>query len=323
MSAQTSSRVELEDSVEYWLFPNIFEGEDELEKLEAFRTRCFTFVHDQSRNYIWHEDSIKLNIIPNRTAATFSLKDHLSFCRSEFKAKTVTSKSNLKDISYVEPTNNRCYVMSGLVSLVRFFDFKLYLGPGVPSHLGSDPASLCYVLYSLGGHSHFLLFVSWNNSTLAVFYHVTTLTLFIGIVVLLLLSFNWDKVILAIWTGATHNGKTSALFNGSYLVKLEISLTVSSTDVILYNHFWRPRRPTDFRTIEHNTRGDSPPHLYGKTRFGCNVEDEWFIVHLLRSFSVTENDVVIRICSRVIMEDDEHDSRCRFGEIIKSELPVS
>ncbi|XP_046658079.1 protein ecdysoneless-like [Daphnia pulicaria] len=108
--AQTSSHVQLDESVEYWLFPNISEGEDELEKLEAFRTRCFTFIHDQSRNYIWHEDSINLNIIPNRTAA-----------------------------------------------------------------------------------------------------------------------------------------------------------------------------------------GDSPPHLYGKTRFGCNVEDEWFIVHLLRSFSVTENDVVIRI----------------------------
>lgn len=73
MSAQTSSRVELEDSVEYWLFPNIFEGEDELEKLEAFRTRCFTFVHDQSRNYIWHEDSIKLNIIPNRTAGNYTM----------------------------------------------------------------------------------------------------------------------------------------------------------------------------------------------------------------------------------------------------------
>ena len=37
------------------------------------------------------------------------------------------------------------------MSLVRFFDFKLYLGPGVLRHLGSDPASLgCYVLYSLG-----------------------------------------------------------------------------------------------------------------------------------------------------------------------------
>jgi hypothetical protein len=67
--AQTSSHVQLDESVEYWLFPNISEGEDELEKLEAFRTRCFTFIHDQSRNYIWHEDSINLNIIPNRTAA--------------------------------------------------------------------------------------------------------------------------------------------------------------------------------------------------------------------------------------------------------------
>jgi hypothetical protein len=38
------------------------------------------------------------------------------------------------------------------MSLVRFFDFKLYLGPGVLRHLGSaDPASLgYYVLNSLG-----------------------------------------------------------------------------------------------------------------------------------------------------------------------------
>jgi len=33
----------------------------------------------------------------------------------------------------------------------------------------------------------FVLFVSWNNSTLAVFYHVTTLTLFISIVVVIFL----------------------------------------------------------------------------------------------------------------------------------------
>jgi hypothetical protein len=49
---------------------------------------------------------------------------------------------NAIGISYVE-----CEM-----SLVRFFDFKLYLGPGVLRHLGSaDPASLgYYVLNSLG-----------------------------------------------------------------------------------------------------------------------------------------------------------------------------
>ncbi|XP_032780561.2 protein ecdysoneless [Daphnia magna] len=107
--AQTSSHVDSEDTVEYWLFPNISEDGDQLQELEAFRTRCFTFIQDQSQNYIWHEDSINLKVVTKRTA------------------------------------------------------------------------------------------------------------------------------------------------------------------------------------------GDNPPHLYGKTRYGCNVEDEWFIVHLFRSFSVTENDVVIRI----------------------------
>lgn len=132
----------------------------------------------------------------------------------------------------------------------------------------------CYCFSNLA-FSVLFFFVSWNNSTLAVFYHVTTLTLFISIVVviflvvvgiratqradspqvsgmilsafssfcyflpsfslvqlLLLLSFKQDKVRLAIWTRATHNGKTSALFNGLYLVKLELALTVSSTDIL-------------------------------------------------------------------------------------------
>ena len=63
----------MEDSVEYWLFPNISKGEDEFENLEALRTRCFTFIHDQSQNYIWHEDSINLNIILNGTAGNYTM----------------------------------------------------------------------------------------------------------------------------------------------------------------------------------------------------------------------------------------------------------
>lgn len=44
----------------------------------------------------------------------------------------------------------------------------------------------CYCFSNLA-FSVLFFFVSWNNSTLAVFYHVTTLTLFISIVVLIFL----------------------------------------------------------------------------------------------------------------------------------------
>ncbi len=56
----------------------------------------------------------------------------------------------LCDIEYDPVKSIECNT-SLPMSLVRFFDFKLYLGPGVLRHLGSDPASLgYYVLNSLG-----------------------------------------------------------------------------------------------------------------------------------------------------------------------------
>lgn len=70
--AQTSSHVDSEDTVEYWLFPNISEDGDQLQELEAFRTRCFTFIQDQSQNYIWHEDSINLKVVTKRTAGKYT-----------------------------------------------------------------------------------------------------------------------------------------------------------------------------------------------------------------------------------------------------------
>ncbi len=40
--------------------------------------------------------------------------------------------------------------------------------------------------------------------------------------------------------------------------------------------------------------GDIPAHLYGRTKFGCSAEDEWFVVHLLRELSAEHSDLVIR-----------------------------
>ena len=40
--------------------------------------------------------------------------------------------------------------------------------------------------------------------------------------------------------------------------------------------------------------GDAGPHLYGRTRYGCNVQDEWYVVHLLQQLSNARSDLVIR-----------------------------
>lgn len=49
-----------EDSVEYWIFPELSHGGDDAERLEELRTKCFTFLSAKSRSYIWHEDGINL-----------------------------------------------------------------------------------------------------------------------------------------------------------------------------------------------------------------------------------------------------------------------
>lgn len=72
--ATSSSHVDFEDTVEYWLYPNLAKDVDELEQLQAFRTRCFTFIHERSQTFIWHEESINLRVIPHRTAAGHSGK---------------------------------------------------------------------------------------------------------------------------------------------------------------------------------------------------------------------------------------------------------
>uniref|UniRef100_T1J1V2 Uncharacterized protein n=1 Tax=Strigamia maritima TaxID=126957 RepID=T1J1V2_STRMM len=39
----------------------------------------------------------------------------------------------------------------------------------------------------------------------------------------------------------------------------------------------------------------TPPHLHGSTRFGCNVDDEWFVVFLLFELTKAFPDLVIRV----------------------------
>lgn len=45
--------------------------------------------------------------------------------------------------------------------------------------------------------------------------------------------------------------------------------------------------------VVHNL-GVGPPHLYGRTEFGDNVEDEWFIVFLLQQLTVAFEGLVAK-----------------------------
>ena len=40
--------------------------------------------------------------------------------------------------------------------------------------------------------------------------------------------------------------------------------------------------------------GVGPPHLYGRTQYGENVEDEWFIVFLLQQLTIAFKGLVAK-----------------------------
>ncbi|XP_050532620.1 protein ecdysoneless [Daktulosphaira vitifoliae] len=51
-----------------------------------------------------------------------------------------------------------------------------------------------------------------------------------------------------------------------------------------------------WRSLSNNSKNvPLPPHLYGVTHYGDNIEDEWFIVYLLRELSKKFNELIIRV----------------------------
>ena len=64
MATVSDSHVD-EDTVEYFLFPSTSDVEDQLEQLEELRLRCFQFLDERARSYIWHEDSMNLTVVAN------------------------------------------------------------------------------------------------------------------------------------------------------------------------------------------------------------------------------------------------------------------
>jgi len=51
-----------------------------------------------------------------------------------------------------------------------------------------------------------------------------------------------------------------------------------------------------FSLITKPSKGDVPAHLYGRTKFGDNIDDEWFIVSLLFELSRNFPDTCVSIC---------------------------
>ncbi|KAJ7362047.1 hypothetical protein OS493_013135 [Desmophyllum pertusum] len=50
-----------------------------------------------------------------------------------------------------------------------------------------------------------------------------------------------------------------------------------------------------FYLVTNASKGDVPAHLYGKTKFGDNVDDEWFIVSLLFKISKAFPEICVSI----------------------------
>ncbi|XP_035694606.1 protein ecdysoneless homolog [Branchiostoma floridae] len=61
---------------------------------------------------------------------------------------------------------------------------------------------------------------------------------------------------------------------------------------LLVDYIWQ-KEPFNLRVVA--AKGDHPPHLHGRTHFGDNIEDEWFIVHLLLQITTSFPDYIARV----------------------------
>ncbi|KAI8512137.1 hypothetical protein Bbelb_087760 [Branchiostoma belcheri] len=61
---------------------------------------------------------------------------------------------------------------------------------------------------------------------------------------------------------------------------------------VLVDYIWQ-KEPFKLRAVQ--AKGDHPPHLHGRTHFGDNIEDEWFIVHLLLQITASFPDYIARV----------------------------
>uniref|UniRef100_A0A8C1GWC0 Ecdysoneless homolog (Drosophila) n=1 Tax=Cyprinus carpio TaxID=7962 RepID=A0A8C1GWC0_CYPCA len=76
---------------------------------------------------------------------------------------------------------------------------------------------------------------------------------------------------------------------------------------LLVQYIWQ-HQPFNLRY--HPEKGDVPAHLGGVTEFGDNVEDEWFIVYLLKHITRTFSDIAAVVCDNdgqfLLIEAAEH-----------------
>ncbi|KAF4102097.1 protein ecdysoneless homolog [Onychostoma macrolepis] len=76
---------------------------------------------------------------------------------------------------------------------------------------------------------------------------------------------------------------------------------------LLVQYIWQHQA---FNLRYHPEKGDVPAHLGGVTQFGDNVEDEWFVVYLLKHITRTFSDVAAVVCDNdgqfLLIEAAEH-----------------
>ncbi|XP_075979254.1 ecdysoneless cell cycle regulator [Anticarsia gemmatalis] len=75
----------------------------------------------------------------------------------------------------------------------------------------------------------------------------------------------------------------------------ELCLQINSTiEQLSCDYIWQRDEFKVFIPVEHND-AESPFHLCSATNFGDNIEDEWFIVHIVLEISKIYKDVIIQI----------------------------
>lgn len=67
--------VDSDEVVEYWIFPDLDpESGDLHHRLEELRAKCFAFLSELSRDYIWHDESISLFAVEKTQSGMLRIK---------------------------------------------------------------------------------------------------------------------------------------------------------------------------------------------------------------------------------------------------------
>ena len=64
--ATKNGELHVEDTIEYFIYPSLSPNRSLADQLDELRVECFTALMQRSRSYIWHEESVQLDIVLTR-----------------------------------------------------------------------------------------------------------------------------------------------------------------------------------------------------------------------------------------------------------------